>query len=158
MVIWHGRPRYGWAVSDGWVDDGWEAAVAAWKTELDLQGWVTLAEAEAATGVSRSALRSWYRKGEVPSRVEAGRHGPQRMVELEAVLERVARSPRLSRRSGTSGPPVDDGSVRTLIDLLAAQIDRAEARAATAEAALRAAVERAAAAEAERDVLRRLIP
>src|SRR4051794_18179450 len=145
-------------VSEAFADDRWEAAVAAWKAELDLQGWVTLAEAEAATGVSRSALRSWYRKGEVPSRVEAGRHGPQRMVELEAVLERVARSPRLSRRSGPSGSPLDDGSVRTLIDLLAAQIDRAEARAAAAEAALRDALERAAAAEAERDVLRRLHP
>src|SRR3954469_21592316 len=132
-------------VSETFADDRWEAAVEAWKAELDLQGWVTLAEAEAATGVSRSALRSWYRKGEVPSRVEEGRHGPQRLVELEAVLERIARSPRLSRRTTAVGSTIDDGSVRTLIDLLAAQIDRAEARASAAETALRDALARAAA-------------
>ena len=114
----------------------WEDALEGWKTELANAGWVTLAEAEAATGVSRSALRSWYRKGDLPSRVEEGPHGPQRLVELEAVVDRVARSPRLARRTTVTAPPAHDEAVHRLIDLLAAQIERAEARAERAEAAL----------------------
>src|SRR5262245_17449632 len=114
----------------------WEDALESWKTELTNAGWVTLAEAEAATGVSRSALRSWYRKDELPSRVEEGPHGPQRLVELEAVLDRVARSPRLARRTTVTAPPGNDDALHRLIDHLAAQIERAEARAERAEAAL----------------------
>ena len=139
------------------ADADWESALEQWTTELDGDGWVTVAEAEAATGVSRSALRSWYRKGAVPSRVDDGPHGPQRLVQLEAVLDRVARSPRLGRRPAGAVPaapvaPPEDG-LRALVDLLAAQIERAEARAERAEGALRQALARAAAAEAERDML-----
>lgn len=150
----------------GHPDRDWETVLEEWSTELGRPGWVTLAEAEAATGVSRSALRTWYRKGDVPSRVDDGPHGPQRMVPLDAVLDRMARSPRLARRAavperphrsaagGVGATPVtaDDG-VRALVDLLAAQIERAEARAERAEVALRDALARAAAAEAERDLL-----
>jgi hypothetical protein len=58
------------------------------------------------------------------------------MVELDAVLDRVARSPRLARRTAVAAPAAGDDAVHRLIDLLAAQIERAEARAERAEAAL----------------------
>jgi DNA-binding transcriptional MerR regulator len=62
------------------------------------EGWVTLDEASSATGVSRSTLRSWYRTGQLPSRMVAGIHGPQRLVPLEAVLDRGLRSSRVRRQ------------------------------------------------------------
>src|SRR5215211_6524966 len=83
----------------------WDARLARWKEELDLLAvlddahWVPLAVAEAEAGVSRSALRSWYRKREIPSRLIDGPNGPQRLVPLDAVVQRAARSPRLQRRA-----------------------------------------------------------
>jgi hypothetical protein len=44
-------------------------------------------QAEAETGVSRSALRSWYRNGEIPSRLVDGPNGPQRLVPFDLVVE-----------------------------------------------------------------------
>ena len=84
---------------------GWEDRLASWQNELELfeqldeTPWVTLAKAEAETGVSRSALRSWYRNGEIPSRLVDGPNGPQRLVPLDAVVARAARSPRIQRRA-----------------------------------------------------------
>src|SRR4051794_1468565 len=72
--------------------------LARWDAALDTAEWVTLPEAAAAAGVSVSALRAWYRAGDVPSRMERGPHGQQRLVQLEEVLERAARS----RRTGTA--------------------------------------------------------
>jgi hypothetical protein len=83
----------------------WDARLADWKAELDLFAqledtpWVPLARAEAETGVSRSALRSWYRRGEIPSRLVDGPNGPERLVPLDAVVARGARSPRIQRRA-----------------------------------------------------------
>ena len=129
------------------------------------QRWVTLAEAEALAGVSRSTLRAWYRSGQIPARVAPGKHGAQRLVPLDVVAERARRSSRIGAKqpdagggervlSGASSP---DAIVR-LAELAAAQAaDRAKAaedRAAAAEAALRDALERAAAAEAEVRLLR----
>lgn len=62
------------------------------------EGWVTLDEASDAAGVSRSTLRSWYRSGQIPSRMVAGVHGPQRLVPLEAVVDRALRSARARRQ------------------------------------------------------------
>jgi transposase len=62
--------------------------------------WVTLTDAEAETGVSRSALRAWSRSGEVPSRLVDGPFGPQREVPIEAVIARAAESTRIRRRLG----------------------------------------------------------
>jgi transposase len=87
------------------VANDWDARLARWQSELDLfaeldgTAWVPLAEAEAETGASRSALRSWYRNGEIPSRVIDGPNGPQRLVPLDAVVDRAARSPRIQRRA-----------------------------------------------------------
>ena len=133
------------------------------------QRWVTLAEAEALAGVSRSTLRAWYRSGQLASRVAPGKHGAQRLVPLDVVAERARRSSRIGAKqpdaggervlSGASSP---DTIVR-LAELAAAQAaDRAKAaedRAEAAESALREALQRAAAAEAEVRLLReRLTP
>ena len=82
--------------------DEWDRLLQEWDREAELddgETWVTLAEAEARSGVSRSALRSWYRTGQVPSRLVDGTHGPQQLVPLEAVLERAEQSPRIQRKA-----------------------------------------------------------
>ncbi len=81
----------------------WEDRLDAWETELELSAqldgseWVTLERASAETGVSRAALRTWYRSGQIPSRLVPGPHGPQRLVPLVSVTDRAAASPRLRR-------------------------------------------------------------
>jgi hypothetical protein len=86
-------------------DDTGEAGDIDWDDMLEKltnlpgePGWVTLDEASTAAGVARSTLRSWYRAGHIPSRMVMGPHGPQRMVPLDAVLDRALRSSRLRRQ------------------------------------------------------------
>lgn len=62
------------------------------------EGWVTLAEASQATGISRSTLRSWFRSGHIPSKMMVGVHGPQRLVRLDSVVERSLASARGRRQ------------------------------------------------------------
>ena len=66
------------------------------------EDWVTLREASRAAGVSVSALRKWYRAGDVASRLERGRHGEQRLVSLEQVLERAGRARATSSEEQTA--------------------------------------------------------
>ena len=68
------------------------------------QQWVTISEAEEEAGVSRSAIRAWFRSGEVPSVVVEGPHGEQRLVDLEAV---VARAQLAGNRIGRRRPGPD---------------------------------------------------
>jgi hypothetical protein len=81
----------------------WEERLDNWELELELAAqfegsdWVTLERAAAETGASRAALRSWYRTGEIPSRLVDGPHGPQRLVPLALVAARAEASPRLRR-------------------------------------------------------------
>jgi len=81
----------------------WEDRLDDWELELELnaqlQGsdWVTLERAATGTGVSRAALRNWYRSGQIPSRLVGGPHGPQRLVPLSVVAARAEASPRLRR-------------------------------------------------------------
>jgi transposase len=81
----------------------WEDRLDAWELELELNAqldgsdWVTLDRAAAQTGASRAALRSWYRSGQIPSRLVDGPHGPQRLVPLALVAARAEASPRLRR-------------------------------------------------------------
>lgn len=81
----------------------WEDRLDAWETELELNAqldgsdWVTLDRAAAQTGASRGALRSWYRSGQIPSRLVDGPHGPQRLVPLALVAARAEASPRVRR-------------------------------------------------------------
>ena len=116
------------------MDTEWEARLDAWRDELELLAraegttWVPLAEAEEQAGVSRSALRSWYRNGEIRSRLVDGPHGPQRLVPLEAVLERAERSTRIRRRAER------EISLEAQVALLRSQVDRLEIRLAALEA------------------------
>ena len=81
----------------------WEDRLDNWELELELAAqlegsdWVTLERAAAETGASRAAIRSWYRTGEIPSRLVDGPHGPQRLVPLTPVAARAEASPRLRR-------------------------------------------------------------
>ena len=81
----------------------WEDRLDEWELELELNArlegsdWVTLERAAADTGVSRAALRNWYRTGQIPSRLVDGPHGPQRLVPLAPVAARAEASPRLRR-------------------------------------------------------------
>lgn len=79
----------------------WHELPPAWEVEATAATptWISLADAEAQVGVSRSALRSWFRSGQVPSRLVDSRHGPQRVVLLDAVIDRAQQSPRLQRRA-----------------------------------------------------------
>ena len=85
-------------------DDGassgvdWDDMLAQLANQPVEEGWVTLQEASNAAGVSRSTLRSWYRASLIPSCMVAGTHGPQRMVPLEAVVDRALRSSRARRQ------------------------------------------------------------
>jgi uncharacterized protein YigA (DUF484 family) len=111
----------------------WEERLARWQAELELfaqleeSPWVPLARAEAETGVSRSALRSWYRNGEIPSRLVDGPNGPQRLVPLDAVVERAARSPRIQRRAER------EVSLEAQVALLRHRVDQLELRLAAVE-------------------------
>jgi hypothetical protein len=110
------------------VASDWEDRLEHWRDELELfaqleeSPWVPLARAEAETGVSRSALRSWYRNGEIPSRLVDGPNGPQRLVPLDAVIERAARSPRIQRRAER------EVSLEAQVELLRHRVDQLELR------------------------------
>src|ERR1700710_2129242 len=111
----------------------WDARLAQWHDELSLMAelddahWVPLAVAEAEAGVSKSALRAWYRNREIPSRLVDGPNGPQRLVPLAAVVERAARSPRLQRRAER------EISLEAQVALLQHRIDQLERRLAHLE-------------------------
>lgn len=107
-------------------DLDWEQALAAWASEPETT-WVTLGEAERQVGVSNSALRSWYRSGQIPSRLVDGAHGLQRLVPLEAVVERAARSPRIQRRiAGAIGLEAEVAVLRQQVADLEARLRRLE--------------------------------
>lgn len=111
----------------------WEDRLSRWQDELELFAqlddtpWVPLAQAEQETGVSRSALRAWYRNGEIASRLVDGPNGPQRLVPLHAVAERAARSPRIQRRAER------EISLEAQVTLLRHRIDQLELRLAALE-------------------------
>jgi len=104
----------------------WEDRLEQWRAELDLfeqlDGWVSLPEASARTGVSRSALRTWYRSGQIRSRLIDGPHGPQRLVNVEEVAARADASPRI--RAKTEG----EIGLEAQVALLRHRVDQLEAR------------------------------
>lgn len=104
--------------------------------------WVPLADAAAASGVSRSTLRLWYRSGQIPSRLEPGPHGPQRMVPRELVVERALQG------RGRLGPAEPDSGER-LVRNSAEREARLERRVAELEEHVEALLSRAIAAETE---------
>jgi transposase len=111
----------------------WEDRLDDWEVELEfgarLDGsdWVTLERAAAETGVSRAALRTWYRTEQIPSRLVDGPHGPQRLVPLAVVAERAEASPRV--RKTAERRLADEAQ----IELLRHRIDQLERRLADLE-------------------------
>jgi transposase len=97
-----GTGAYGSNAEEGGIVE-WEDRLDEWELELELAArledsdWVPLERAAAETGASRAALRSWYRTGQIPSRLVDGPHGPQRLVPLAVVAARAEASPRLRR-------------------------------------------------------------
>jgi transposase len=111
----------------------WEDRLDDWELELELNAslegsdWVTLERAAAETGVSRAALRSWYRTGQIPSRLADGPHGPQRLVPLGMVAARAGASPRLRR---TAERRLAD---QAQLEILRHRVDQLELRLAALE-------------------------
>jgi hypothetical protein len=112
---------------------GWEDRLDDWENTLELSAvlegsdWVALDVASRTTGVSRAALRSWYRSGEIPSRLTDGPHGPQRLVPLALVAARAEQSPRL-RRSAERRLEAE-----AQLELLRRRVDELESRLAALE-------------------------
>src|SRR5258708_35071775 len=100
MVAERSGPCCGPSGEDRGVMD-WEDRLDAWELELELNAqlegsdWATLEQAAGDTGGSRAALRSWYRTGQIPSRLVDGPHGPQRLVPPDLVAARAHGSPPL---------------------------------------------------------------
>ncbi len=67
--------------------------------------WVTLREAEAATGIPVNTLRKWARKSDVPSYLESDGDLALRMVDLDAVHRRA-------KALGRDLEPAADGAAR----------------------------------------------
>jgi uncharacterized protein YigA (DUF484 family) len=113
----------------------WEDRLDAWEVELELTAaldgsdWVTLEQAARDVGVSRAALRSWYRSGQIPSRLVDGPHGPQRLVPLAPVTSRAEASPRL--RHGAQRRLGEEAE----LEILRHRIDQLELRLAALEQA-----------------------
>ena len=111
----------------------WENRLDDWELELELSAqlegsdWVTLERAAAETGASRAALRTWYRSGQIPSRLVDGPHGPQRLVPLAMVADRAEASPRLRR---TAERRLAD---QAELEILRHRIDQLELRLAALE-------------------------
>ncbi|OHV30102.1 excisionase [Pseudofrankia sp. EUN1h] len=120
----------------GWIEEvgvSWDDRLDRWDAERELASrledsdWVTLQQATTRTGVSRAALRTWYRADLIPSRLVDGPHGPQRLVPLAMVAARAKDSPRLRRTLERRM------SEEALIELLQDRIDALEARVAALE-------------------------
>ena len=111
----------------------WEDRLDDWELELELgarldgSDWVTLEKASAETGVSRAALRTWYRGGQIPSRLVDGPHGPQRLVPLAMVADRAESSPRV--RKTAERRLADEAQ----LELLRHRVDQLELRLAELE-------------------------
>lgn len=52
--------------------------------------WVTLKAAHEQTGASISAMRNWYRAGEIDTKDQKSRYGTEKLVRLDQVQARVA--------------------------------------------------------------------
>jgi transposase len=120
----------------------WEDRLDEWELELELNAqlegsdWVTLERAATTTGVSRAALRNWYRTGQIPSRLVDGPHGPQRLVPLALVADRAEASPRL--RHSAERRLADQAQ----LEILRHRVDQLEIRLSALEGRLPARPER----------------
>jgi len=76
---------------------------------VDSRHWVTLREAEEATGIPTNTLRKWVRRADLPSYLEADGDLALRMVDLDAV---IARANELGREIVPMVPPSGETSER----------------------------------------------
>jgi len=100
----------------------WDRLLEQLSAEEPNSGWISLAEASSASGAAVSSLRSWYRSGQIRSRMVAGVNGPERRVQLDEVLERCLRSARLSRQADRAR------STEAVLEDLSARVAAIEAR------------------------------
>jgi transposase len=141
---------------DAAADDSWRELVEALSEGADVDAtWVPLADAATAAGVSRSALRAWYRSGQIPSRLESGPHGPQRMVPRELVLERALHGRGRLAPVETADPSPPPDLIHLLVTTIVERDDRLERRITELEHRVEAVLTRAVAAETELDLWRR---
>ena len=111
----------------------WDDRLDDWEVEVELTAqlegshWVTLERAATDTGASRAALRTWYRTGQIPSRLVDGPHGPQRLVPLALVSARAEASARL--RHTAQRRLADEAQ----LEILRHRIDQLELRLAALE-------------------------
>ena len=114
----------------------WEDRLDEWELELELSArlegsdWVTLDRAAAETGESRAALRNWYRTGQIPSRLDDGPHGPQRLVPVSGIADRAEASPRLRHSAERR---IAEGAQ---LEILRHRVDQLELRLAALEGRL----------------------
>jgi transposase len=135
LIVWLSlrRTKGSDAAGQGGGAVEWEDRLDDWELELELAAqlegsdWVTLERAAAETGASRAALRTWYRSGQIPSRLVAGPHGPQRLVPLAMVASRAEASPRLRR---TAERRIAD---QAELEIMRHRIDQLELRLAALE-------------------------
>jgi len=95
-------------------------------------GWVSVRDAAAHVGRSVNWVRRQYRSGVVESRTRAGRHGPERLVDLRALCA-------VSEARTVSPPPAGAQSaplpvLAETLHELARQLGEVQERAARAEA------------------------
>ena len=124
----------------------WEDRLDQWELEIELSAqlegsdWVPLDRAAAETGASRAALRTWYRTGQIPSRLVDGPHGPQRLVPLALVAARAEASPRLRRTAARRlADQAELEILRHRVDQLELRLGALEQRAVADELPARAA-------------------
>jgi hypothetical protein len=83
---------------------------------VDSRHWVTLREAEEATGIPTNTLRKWVRRADLPSYLEADGDLALRMVDLDAVISRATELGReiqpVVLASGGTGESSSQGGVR----------------------------------------------
>ena len=111
-------------------------------------GWVTVRDAAGHVGRSVDWVRRQYRSGAVDSRTRAGRHGPERLVDIHA-LRAVAEArfgPHPARPQSAPLPVLAE-----TVHELARQLGEVQERAARAEADAEALRQRLADAEQATD-------
>ena len=88
----------------------------------DNRHWVTLKEAEEATGIPTNTLRKWVRKASLPSYLEADGDLALRMVDLEAVIARaeelgrdIVPKPEESESEAAASIPTSESEAKTSV-------------------------------------------
>jgi hypothetical protein len=95
--------------------------------------WITVRQAADHVGRSVDWVRRQYRSGTVDSRIQTGRHGPERLVDVD-MLEAAAETPKTAAPRNGATPEVQLPVLAETLHELAHQLGEAQERAARAEA------------------------